>query len=197
VDLTKTANIPLAITKGINVSIGADWSIGGSQNLLDELRYADNVDNTTFGNVLSPKMLVQMVTSNAAKNLGLSGKIGSLAVGLKADIMVVSGNAAAPYDAVLAAHARDVQLVMVNGVPLVGAPALKAIAPSTPACETLDVCGVSKLICVAKASAVPSDKFGQTFADIKSALAQALTDYDALNLSAFKFAPLTPVVRCP
>ncbi len=193
VDLTKTANIPLAVTKGINISIGADWSIGGSQSLLDELRYADNVDNTTFGNVLSPKMLVQMATSNAAKNLGLSTKIGSLAVGLKADIMVVSGNAALPYDAVLAAHAR----VMVNGVPLVGAPALKAIAPSTPACETLDVCGVSKFICVAAPGGTVANKLGQTFAEIKSALAQGLTDYDALNLSAYKFAPLTPVVRCP
>ncbi|MEO7096299.1 MAG: amidohydrolase family protein, partial [Polyangiales bacterium] len=71
IDLTKTTNIPVALSKGINVSIGPDWSMGGSQNMLDELRFADKVDNASWGNILTPKMLVQMATINGAKNLGL------------------------------------------------------------------------------------------------------------------------------
>ena len=51
-DLTKTTNIPLALAKGINVALAPDWSIGGSQNLLDELRFADQVDDTVWGNVI-------------------------------------------------------------------------------------------------------------------------------------------------
>ncbi|MEO7091941.1 MAG: amidohydrolase family protein, partial [Polyangiales bacterium] len=167
-----------------------------SQNMLDELRFADKVDNASWGNILTPKMLVQMATINGAKNLGLSAKIGSLAVGLKADIMVISGDVSAPYDAVLAARPRDVQLVMVGGVALVGALPLQPIAPSSPACETLDVCCATKFICVAASGGTTTNKFGQTFAEIQGALSKGLTDYDAMGLTAYKFAPLTPVVRC-
>ena len=196
IDLTKTTNIPFAISKGINVSIAPDWSMGGSQNMLDELRFADKVDNTAWGNILTTKMLVQMATSNAAKNLGLSAKLGSIAVGLKADLMVISGDPAAPYDAVLAARPRDVQLVMVGGVALVGALPLQPIAPSSPACETLDVCCATKFICVAAPGGTTTNKFGQTFAEIQTALSTGLSSYDALGLTTYKFAPLTPVVRC-
>ena len=96
----------------------------------------------------------------------------------------------------LAARPRDVQLVMVGGVALVGAPALQPIAPASPACELLDVCCATKFVCVAASGGTPTNKFGQTFAEIQAALSKGLTDYDALALTAYKFAPLTPVVRC-
>ena len=70
VDLTKNPNIPLALAKGINVALGPDWSIGGSQNLLDEMRYADMIDNTVWGDQITPKMLLQTATKNGAKALG-------------------------------------------------------------------------------------------------------------------------------
>src|SRR5204862_6914379 len=103
-DFTKTANIPLALSKGINVALAPDWSIGGSQNLLDELRFADLVDNTAWGDQISPQMLVEMVTTHAAAALGLETVLGSLAPGMKADIMVIGGDTCSPYDALLAAH---------------------------------------------------------------------------------------------
>ena len=34
----KTTNVPLALDKGILVSVAPDWSMGGSPNMLDELR---------------------------------------------------------------------------------------------------------------------------------------------------------------
>jgi hypothetical protein len=196
-DLSKTSNVPLALAKGINVAIAPDWSMGGSQNLLDELRFADKVDNAVWGDKLTPKMLVQMVTTHAAKNVALDGKLGSLAAGLKADLFVIGGDASAPYDALLASTPRDVRLVMVGGVPLYGDVALSSIAPKTPGCETIDVCCASKFVCVAEAGGTTANKFGQTYADITTALSTALTNYDALGLTAWKFAPLTPLVRCP
>ncbi|MGZ3450992.1 MAG: amidohydrolase family protein [Polyangiales bacterium] len=196
-DLTKTTNVPLAITKGINVALAPDWSMGGSQNLLDELRFADKVDNTAWGDKITPKMLVQMVTINAAKNAGLDAVIGSIATGKKADLFVIGGDATKPYDALLASTPRDVRMVMVGGVTLYGDTAIKSIAPAAPGCETIDVCCASKFVCVAESGGTATDKLGQTYSDITTALSKALTDYDALAITSNKFAPLTPLVRCP
>lgn len=196
-DLTKTTNIPLASSKGINIAISPDWSIGGSQNLLDELRFARHVGDGIWGGALSSKQLVQMVTTNAARVLGLQDVLGSLAAGKKADLMVIKGDICAPYDALLAATPADVQLVMIGGRVLYGDSALATLPPTSPACEALTVCSSAKFVCVAATSNAANDKLDQTFATIKNTLETALTNYDALNLSQWDFAPLTPLVRCP
>jgi hypothetical protein len=195
-DLTATADIPLAISKGINVALAPDWSIGGSQNLLDELRFADQVDNSAWGDQLTPQMLVQMVTTHAAHALGLDAVIGSIAVGKKADLMVIGGDPCSPYDALLAATPAQVRMVLVGGKVLYGDAALKTLGPAAPGCEDLDVCGTPKFACVAQANGTATDKLGQTLAEIQTALGDEITAYDALNLTAWKFAPITPVVRC-
>ncbi len=195
--LTATANVPLALSKGINVALAPDWSIGGSQNLLDELRFADLVDNSVWGDQLTPKLLVQMVTTHAARALGLGAVLGALAPGMKADVMVIGGDGCAPYDAILAATPADVRLVLVGGVALYGDPALRSLGPATPGCEDLAVCTSAKFICAAAPSSAPTDKLGQTLGEIQATLSGALDAYDALGASAWKFAPITPIVRCP
>ncbi len=85
-----TTNIPAALDAGVLVTLAPDWSMGGSQNLLDELRFADAWDNQQFGDRLAAKDLVLMTTKNAATVLGLQGKIGSIAPGLMADLVVVA-----------------------------------------------------------------------------------------------------------
>lgn len=195
-DLTKTTDIPAALTAGIAVAVSPDWSIGGSQNLLDELRYADLVDNTEWSDTLSPEDLVQMATSNAAELLALEDQIGSLAVGMKADVMVVSGDQDAPYDAILAATPAEVALTIVDGKVLYGDDQLEPLAPSDPGCEAMDICGEDKFLCVAIAGGDSTNKFGQTFAEIETALSIELAAYDALDLSEWDFWPLTPIVGC-
>jgi cytosine/adenosine deaminase-related metal-dependent hydrolase len=195
-DLTKTANIPLALSHGINVALAPDWSIGGSQNLLDELRFARRVGDTVWGGALSPKTLTDMATINPAKVLGLEQVIGSLAVGKKADLFVIPGSPGAPYDALLASRPQDIRLVMVNGVILYGDPQLQAAAPQAPGCEALDVCARSKFVCVARADGTATNKLGQTLAEIRGTLETALADYDAQNLTPWKFAPIAPLVKC-
>ncbi len=196
-DLTKNPNIPLALEKGINVALGPDWSLGGSQNLLDEMRFADQVDGAIWGDVITPKMLLQMATKNGAKALGLDAVLGSLEVGKKADLFVIGGDAANPYDAVLAATPVDVRLVMVGGVALYGDPALVALGPASPGCESVGVCCRTKFACVATPSNSPADKFGQTYAEIRSLLEQGLAEYDAMQLSPWVWSPMTDLVRCP
>lgn len=196
-DLSKTTDIPLALSKGINVSIAPDWSIGGSQNMLDELRFADSVDNSVWGDQLTAQELFQMATINPARSLGLENVLGSIAVGKKADLMVIAGDASAPYDALLQARPRDVRLVLIGGVAMYGDPAVAALGAPTPGCETIDICGASKFVCVAQAGGTSANKLGQTYSEIATALDSGLRAYDALDLSAFDFAPITPVVRCP
>ncbi|HEX7600483.1 MAG TPA: amidohydrolase family protein, partial [Polyangiaceae bacterium] len=195
-DLTKTTDVKLAIAKGINVSIAPDWSIGGSQNMLDELRFADKVDNAVFGDILTPQTLVQMATTHPAKALGLDAVIGSIAVGKKADLLVIDGDPLAPFDAVLVATPREVRLVMVGGVPLYGDLALKALGPASPGCEEVGVCTRCKFMCVATTGGLPTDKLAQTYADMEAALSKGMSDYDALNLTQWDFAPIAPLIKC-
>jgi hypothetical protein len=191
-----TADIPAALTAGVTVALAPDWSMGGSQNLLDELRFADAWDNAHFGNKLAAKDLVGMTTTNAAKVLALDDKLGKLAPGYFADLAVYAGDTANPYDAILAATPKNVQLVMVGGAVLYGDPALVGLQTHNPACEALDVCGVQKSLCIATSDA--SNKLDQTYAQIKAALETAMTAADAQTpADGFTFAPLTPLVKCP
>ena len=196
-DLTKTTNVPMAMAKGINVALAPDWSIGGSQNLLDELRFAQRVDNTVWGTTLGTKVLVEMVTIRAARAVGVADVLGSIEVGKRADLMVIRGDAAKPYDALLAANPRDVRLVVVDGVARYGDGTLKALGPASPGCEDVAVCGATKFACIAVDGGTSINRLGQTFTDIKTVLETELKAYDDLNLSSWDFAPIAPLVKCP
>ena len=190
-----TANIALARSKGVNVALGTYWPLTGSHNLLDELRFAAQVD-AAAGDTLTDQDLVGMVTTNAAQALALDDQIGSIEAGRKADLVVVARRCDAPWSALLATRARDVRLVLVGGVPLYGDASLQQIAPLAPGCETLDVCGIPKFVCVAETGGTVANKLGQTLAQITGALSTGLSDYDAQNPSSFDFAPLTPLFEC-
>jgi hypothetical protein len=188
-DLTKTTDVPGALDRGIVVSIAPDWSIGGSVNMLDELRVADLVDDTIWGDRLSPRDLFEMATINPATQMRYDPWIGSLEEGKRADLFVIRPNASDPYEALLQTLPRDVTLVMVDGQVLFGDASLEPLGPAGNTCETLDVCCASKFACIAEASS--ADKLDQTFGEIASTLEQALGEYDP------KFLPLAPIVRCP
>ncbi|MCA9641018.1 MAG: amidohydrolase family protein, partial [Myxococcales bacterium] len=186
----RTTNIPAALSAGITVALGPDWSMGGSQNLLDELRFADNWDNTHWGDNISAEELVHMVTKNAAAVLGLESVLGKLEVGLKADILVIGGDTSRPFDSVVAARPRDVRLVMVGGKVLFGDDQLEAAGPVNPGCETFDACGRNKFLCVAEAST--SNLFSQTKDQIEKNLNDALQDLDGIAA-----LPNTDCGSCP
>jgi len=196
-DLSKTTDIPTALGAGIIVGLGPDWSLGGSQNMLDEIRFVDEVDDAEWGDILTPQDIVEMATINGSELLATGDQIGALAVGMKADIAVIGGDASAPYDAILAATPADVGLVLVDGVVLYGDDQLEPLGNPSPGCEAIDVCEVAKFLCVAIDGGDASNKFGQTYAEIETALTDALVAYDALDLSSWDFSPLTPLVTCP
>lgn len=191
----QTADIPAALAAGVLVALAPDWSIGGSQNLLDEMRFAEAWDNAHWNNRLTPKDLFDMATSHGAEVLALGDRLGRIQVGFLADLAVFSGDRQAPYAAILAARPKDVSLVLVGGSVLYGDLALSGAAPAVPGCEMLDLCGTQKFLCVATSN--NASKLSQTYAEISGALAQAMLDVDAQTPSdGYDFAPLTPLVRC-
>lgn len=196
-DLTKTTDVAAARAAGVNVALSPDWSIGGSPNLLEELRFARAVDAARWGSSLDARELVRMVTANAAKALALDGVLGSIAVGKKADLAVFRGDVGAPWEAIVAARPSDVRLVLVGGVPLYGDASLAGLAQTTPACEALDACGVSKFVCVASPLGTSANLLGETLAEIRQKLEQGLADYDArADAHTWNFSPIAPMVSC-
>ncbi len=192
-----TANIPAALDAGVLISLAPDWSMGGSQNILDEMRFANAWDDANWGNRLSTTDIVHMTTTNAAAALGLSSRIGQIKVGYLADLFVVKGDTTAPYDTIVAAHPSDMRLVMVGGTVLYGDSDLANLAPAQAGCEPFDACGTSKFLCVSVPGAT-TDKLDQSYATIQTTLEQALEAADQQTLSdGWNFAPLTPLVKCP
>ncbi len=173
-----TTDIPAALDAGLLISLAPDWSMGGSQNLLDELRVADAWDNAHWGNRLTPKMLVEMVTVNAATVLGLADTLGQLSVGFKADIAVFASLDPDPYRSITLATPADVRLVMVDGIVLFSDPDVQEIEPSLNECEPVSICGSSKLLCVGEPG--EQDLLDQTFTEIETALEDALLDLDTI-----------------
>jgi len=189
----ETTDIPAALSADLLITLAPDWSMGGSQNILDELRFAAAWDDEHFNDALRPRDLVMMTTENAAFALALDDRLGTLAPGMLADIAVFRG-VGDPYEAIVGSTPASVVLVMVGGKVLYGDVALEPAAPQTPGCEQLTICGVDKFLCVAEASS--ADELDQTYAEIEAALQAGLVDLDAVSGTGFTFAPLAPLVHC-
>ncbi|MDB4938862.1 MAG: S-adenosylhomocysteine deaminase [Labilithrix sp.] len=191
-----TTDIPLALDNGVLVSVAPDWSMGGSQNMLDELRFAKKHSDTKWSGRLSAQDLFTMATKNAAIVLGLTEKIGTIKKGMMADLFVVHGTRTAPYDAIVSASAKDVALTMVGGKVLYGDADLRAIGAGGAACETFDTCGSEKFLCVAEPGR--ADKRDQTYKQIRDVLEAAMKDIDGARPAGIggNFSPVAPVVGC-
>ena len=141
-----TAEIPALKALGVTIALGTDWIHSGSMNLLRELQCADSLNQSYFGSPLTDQDLWLAVTKNAAVAAKYDTQIGDLAPGLFGDITVFSG-VSADYRAVIDAGVEDVRLVMRAGKVLYGDAGVVTALSSTP-CAALDVCGISKQVCV-------------------------------------------------
>ena len=103
-----------AIGLGIPMALGADWMPSGSASLLAEIKVARRALEVQ-GLVAAPRDLVGMVTDGAARIAGLGDKIGTLAVGMFADILVLERHHDDPWQNVVEADPTWVRLVTVGG----------------------------------------------------------------------------------
>ena len=142
------------------IAIGTDSRITGARDLLDELRVARSTAP------LSASAILAMATRDAADVLR-QPRAGRIAVGLPADLVVVPALASSAGEAVLEASRKDLQLVVIDGGPLLGDPdfATDVFAARRVATRPLTVDGAEKLAAaslVKRISGCPIQELGVT-----------------------------------
>jgi cytosine/adenosine deaminase-related metal-dependent hydrolase len=118
-----TLPVQALLSSGVRWTLGCDWSPSGGKNPLFELKIARAVARSQ-GVEIEPRELVAAVTSRAAETVRWDAAVGRLEEGLRADLLVLEGASADPYEQLLAAVEADVQLVMIDGLPRAGTRAL-------------------------------------------------------------------------
>jgi len=161
-----TANVAAAFREGVTISLAPDWSPSGSDNMWEEIQYAREIDNHQLNGLFSNRQLVEMASSIPARVARIDDKVGAIAAGMYADFFLVkpTGNAANPYDAILNGNiAASVDLVIINGIPVYGEPAmLKSLHLPT---EPLQLCGTEKAL---NSDALPNGSFAQVEARLRT-----------------------------
>ena len=80
--------------------------------------------------------------------MAIQQEVGSLEVGLHADLVLLGVDATDPYRSAIHAMPQDVRLVVLGGVPSYGDPAILGSLPGVPAsCFDLDACGAARRVC--------------------------------------------------
>ncbi len=115
----RTLDLKSLKESGALFSIGCDWSPSGGKNLLLELKVARYV-NEMQGSVYSSQDLARAVTINPAQILGWEEYLGTIKPGALADFTILAGGAGDPYDQLIDATEKDIQLVVVHGTPRYG-----------------------------------------------------------------------------
>ncbi|MGK2962284.1 MAG: amidohydrolase family protein [Gemmatimonadaceae bacterium] len=115
-----TADLDAALDAGVEIALAPDWALTGSSNMLNELKVAARWNSEHLGGRLTNRQLVDMATSAAARAVGVQDEVGAIVPGLRADLLVVRGDINDALQAIIDADARDVELVMIGGVPLYG-----------------------------------------------------------------------------
>jgi 5-methylthioadenosine/S-adenosylhomocysteine deaminase len=167
-----TTDVPGALAAGVNVALAPDWTESGTNDMLAEMKIARDWSDTHWGSLLTPQMLAEMVTVNAADALGMSDIRGSIQPGLRAEFMVIPGDAAAPYDALLAAEPADVMLTVISGRPGYGDAALMNQFPLLSMVEDITIAGMPKRLALA-VDAFAIRNSDDLFADILGTLENA------------------------
>ena len=148
----RTADVTTAQHLGVTIALGPDWTLSGTAGQLFELQCVHRLNQEAYHGSFCLSEMVDMATENAAAALGLDTTLGVLAAGARADILVLSGDGLYPFTSVLTATQPQVELVVVDGVPLYGSAALMDVLPPGDPfmgdlCDDVDVCGEDKQVC--------------------------------------------------
>ena len=84
----ETVKILEALDEGVTVAVAPDWTITGSNNVLEELKVAYKYSKKHLGGKITPHQLFKMSTSDAAKVAGVEERLGSIAFGYAADFFL-------------------------------------------------------------------------------------------------------------
>ena len=153
-----TADASAAKAAGVTMALAPDWSPTGSVGSLNELNYAAVWSRTQQPAPFTERELVQMVTANPARLVDLDKQIGSIAPGYAADLVLIRETRPDAFASLTHATPSDVDLVLIGGEAMFGAPALlKELTGSMG--EPVKVCGADKAFTLSAA-------FGPTVAKL-------------------------------
>jgi cytosine/adenosine deaminase-related metal-dependent hydrolase len=157
----QTANVAAAFREGTTISLAPDWSPSGSDNMWEEIQYAQHVSKEHLNYLFTGRQLMEMASSVPARVAYIGDKVGTIAPGMLADFFLVHSTATAgtlndPASAVLTQGIQSVDLVVINGIPTYGDPAmLHSLKIET---EPLQICGTEKAL---NSAALPNGSFAQ------------------------------------
>jgi cytosine/adenosine deaminase-related metal-dependent hydrolase len=158
-----TADAGAWYREGVAVALAPDWSPTGSDNMFDEIRYAAKVSHERLDGLFSSRQLFEMASSIPARIARIDDKVGTLAPGMMADLVLVhtrslrDGESA--YDAMVAGQITDIDLVVIDGIPIYGrGEYLQKLEVKT---EPLAVCGQARAL---NSEALPDGSFAQATA---------------------------------
>jgi cytosine/adenosine deaminase-related metal-dependent hydrolase len=163
----ETANVDAAFREGVTISLAPDWSPSGSDNMWEEIQYAHTVSETSLNGLFTPRQLVEMASSIPARVAFIDNKVGTLAPGMLADFFLVQTHGtntqiSYPNDAIIADPITAIDLVVIDGTPVYGDPAmLKSLNVAT---EPLELCGKEKAL---NSAALPNGPFAQVEARLR------------------------------
>jgi hypothetical protein len=152
-----TANIMAALDAGVEIALAPDWAISGSSNMLDELKTAANWNREQLGGRLSNRQLVDMVTSVAARAVGVDDEVGAIRPGLRADLLIIEGRSDDAPKSIVEANADDVQLVVIGGVPMYGVRNLMERFWSRTELEAISIFKAPKVLATGAAGIVAAE----------------------------------------
>ncbi len=116
----RTAKIKEIIENGVNVSIGTDSPATGELNILEEIRFAKKVYREMYGEDISDKTIVKMITENPARALKINDSLGTLESGKLADLLIIRRKSDDPYKSLVEVKLEDIALITMEGIPLYG-----------------------------------------------------------------------------
>lgn len=114
----ETTNIKMLLDMGINVCIGTDSPMSGGLNLLYEMKFDRTLFEEIYGEELSNKTILKMVTKNPAHAFR-QHQSGQIKKGFIADLAVFRDRGD-PYQSIVDAELADVMLVVMDGRPVYG-----------------------------------------------------------------------------
>jgi 5-methylthioadenosine/S-adenosylhomocysteine deaminase len=172
-----TTDVVTAFREGVSIALAPDWAPSGSKNMLAEIQYAAQVNQTSLGGFFSNQQLFEMATSIPARIAHIDDKVGTIQKGLFADLFLLRGDATRPFDSLVQSKPQDVSLVFVNGVPIYGdAKFMSALNIKT---EPVPFCGETKNL---NLEVLPNGKLS----DVQQRLGQKMKVY---NLKLAKVDP--------
>lgn len=118
----QTTDIPTVLESGVTVALSPDWTVSGSNNLLEEMKFAYEYSKKKWGsaNPVTPQLLFKMVTQNAAQVSGLEEHFGELKRGYAGDFFLAPVKDKDPFVSLLKTGPKDLNLVVVAGKPVYG-----------------------------------------------------------------------------